>query len=144
MLALRSSPGAAFPYLKEGLKDRFEISRAGVPLLMSLLGNKKFNATSSPDINSTLASVKPRAFSFYKRQPQVRYRPGFMTYWRVHRRAFAKALWLPFGHRQKRLTAYIARLRRIATFSYFRLLQLSLNKVILASRLIPQLSSLQA
>jgi hypothetical protein len=67
------------------------------------------------------------------RQPQVRYRPGFMRQWRQHRATFRRVAQLPWGQRQKRLTRYISKLRRLTAFSYYKYLQLTLSRVVSVS-----------
>lgn len=59
------------------------------------------------------------------RQPQVRYKPGFTKYWRYHRLLFRKEYGLVQGFRQHRLTRFLTRFRRVASFSTFRIFQLS-------------------
>jgi len=44
---------------------------------------------------------------------------------------------LPWGRRQKRLTQYIVRLRRVVGFSYYKLLMLSVGRVLYDSKLFP-------
>ena len=53
-----------------------------------------------------------------------------MTHWRHHRQRFCRGFGLPCGRRQRRLTAYIVRLRRVAAFSYFRLTYLTLLQLL--------------
>ena len=72
------------------------------------------------------------------RQPQVRYRPGFMRHWRQHRQTFCRDSWAPWGRRQKRLTQYVVRLRRVAAFSYTKLLQLTTARLLALSWLVGQ------
>jgi hypothetical protein len=64
------------------------------------------------------------------RQPQVRYRPGFMRHWRQHRAAFRRTAQLSWGQRQKRLTRYVSKLRRLTAFSYYKYLQLTVTRVL--------------
>lgn len=59
----------------------------------------------------------------------VQYRPGFMTAWRHFRAVYRTVLETPGLARQHRLTAAIARIRRVAGFAYLRLLELSFGHV---------------
>jgi hypothetical protein len=70
------------------------------------------------------------------RQPQVRYRPGLSTHWRAYREQFRIQFRMGWGLQQKRLTAYVTRLRRVASFSYFRLLLASVGHITHAARIL--------
>lgn len=74
---------------------------------------------------------------FRFKQPQVRYRPGLSTHWRGYRRVFQTQIQGAWGRRQKRLTTYVARLRRVAAFSYLALTQMTVAATMGFSRLAP-------
>jgi len=69
------------------------------------------------------------------RQPIVRYKPGLSRYWRVHRFTLQRLFFMFAGGRQGRLTAAVSRVSRVASFSFFKAVELSLLHVIFCSGL---------
>ncbi len=80
--------------------------------------------------------VEPRLTDLLHRvrQAQIRYRPGFMRYWRRHRRVFAAAFWVEGVFRQKRLTRYLARLRHVTGFVFAQMTAMTLGRLACGSR----------
>jgi hypothetical protein len=76
---------------------------------------------------------------FFK-QPLVRYKPGLMRHWRVHRFFFQKYFSLGSKLRQKRLTRYVSKLANVTSFSFYKAIELSVLHVIRASQFILGLS----
>ncbi len=73
-------------------------------------------------------------FSF--RQSIVRYKPGIARYWRAHRLFFQKLFCASTGNRQKRFTHFVIKLAHIASFSFFKMIEMSLLHLLLVSCLI--------
>jgi hypothetical protein len=75
-------------------------------------------------------------------QPVVKYKPGFGTHWRQHRRAFQKNYLDNLSYRQARLTKFILRLRRLASYTYLKAFQLSVNSFVKRSFLTGSFNSM--
>ncbi len=66
-----------------------------------------------------------QSLSLRFRQPAVRYRPGFLNHWRYYRGLLQRQIAPLSGYRQHRLSRFIAKTRRVASFSYFRVFRLT-------------------
>lgn len=74
--------------------------------------------------STPLNPLQPGASMF--RQPLVRYKPGISRYWRAHRFSFQKLFSLASHRRQKRFTRFIAKLANVVSFSFFKMIEMSL------------------
>lgn len=69
------------------------------------------------------------------RQPIIRYKPGLSRYWRAHRFTLQRLFSMFAVGRQRRLTAMVSRVSRVASFSFFKAVELSLLHIVFCSKL---------
>jgi hypothetical protein len=74
--------------------------------------------------------------------PRIRFRPGYQRMWRRSRIALKEALGVKFTY-QKKLTRYIVRFFRQSNYYAFSWSEMTLDKVIIYSRLLPDLATLR-
>lgn len=70
-----------------------------------------------------------RTLSGRFKQPCVKYRPGFFTYWRQYRWQLHQHVPASGGFRQHALSRFVARTRRVSTFSFFYAFTFTPHKV---------------
>ena len=73
--------------------------------------------------------------------PRVRFKPGYQRLWRQSRVALKEALRVKFTYQQK-LSQYITKFFRRSNFYAFSASEMSIDKVVIYSRLLPDLATL--
>ena len=73
--------------------------------------------------------------------PRVRFKPGYQRLWRQSRVALKEALRVKFTY-QRKLSQYVTRFFRRSNFYAFSASEMSIDKVVIYSRLLPDLATL--
>ena len=74
--------------------------------------------------------------------PRVKFKPGYKRIWRDSRTALKEALRVKFTY-QKRLTRYLTRFFKLSNYYAFSASEMSIDKTIVYSRLLPDLLTLK-
>jgi hypothetical protein len=74
--------------------------------------------------------------------PRVRFKPGYKRIWRESRKALKEALRVKFTY-QKRLTQYLTRFFQKSNYYAFSASEMSLDRTIIYTRLVPDLLTLK-
>jgi hypothetical protein len=74
------------------------------------------------------------------RIPRIRFKPGYQRLWRNFRLAFAESIGFKYIYQQQ-LTRYLMRFYRKLNQSYFNFKEASVQKIIMYSKLLPDLQT---
>ena len=106
-----------------------------------------FNSTkfSLDIVNTDVFSSKGYDFTLKRPEvkiPRVRFKPGYRRLWRQSRSALKEALRVKFTY-QKRLTQYITRFFKASNYYAFSASEMSIDKTIVYTRLLPDMLTLE-
>lgn len=88
-------------------------------------------------INSSFFSPRPPQMSDIK-IPRIKFKPGYQKLWRRYRTALKESLQVRFIY-QKQLTKYLTKFFRKATFYTFSQNELTLARIVISAKLLPDL-----
>lgn len=103
---------------------------------VSKLNNSNYNNLLSKDYSTNISTNLSNPNDI--RLPRVRFKPGYQRLWRESRLALKELLGLKFIY-QKQLTKYLIRFYSKASISFFVKNELSLDKIVIYSRILPDL-----